>query len=46
MVVKMQPNGALEWVKLFPEAGTNNVEDLVATDDGGVMGIGYTSGFG
>ena len=35
MVVKMQPNGALEWVKLFPEAGTNNVEDLVATDDGG-----------
>lgn len=46
LLLKVTSEGNLEWAKLFGGAGLNGARNLLALEDGGVMVLGATTGFG
>ena len=46
IVVKMSKDGNLEWIKLYGGTASSNFIRLISTDDGGVLALGNTTGFG
>lgn len=45
-MLKLSQNGDLEWIKLYGGTGANNFAKLMSDDDGGVLALGNTTGYG
>ncbi len=46
LVLKIFPDGALEWAKVFGGRGYSEAHHIIQTSDSGFLVVGWTTGFG